>query len=160
MAFATTQQQEGLPPLAKNALTIAAIFAAWKIYVKVRDREDVQNAKEEVTTAKTELQEQTKKTPLTYSPAQYKTWANSLEEAMFDLGTDKYTIVQVFKKLKKDVDVLALIDAFGTRKYYTIGISYGPKTLGQWLTIEDNWWEYLISDINKALSDNRVKYQF
>jgi hypothetical protein len=51
----------------------------------------------------------------TYTDAQYKQMADSIEVAVRGLGTDEQTIYNVFYKMEKNVDVLMLKKAYGIR---------------------------------------------
>lgn len=83
--------------------------------------------------AKTEAQEILKnnkvlppaeRTLPSFSPSQMSTFADNLFSAMDGFGTDETSVEDVFKKMKNDLDILLLIDAFGVR---------GDENLSQWL---------------------------
>jgi len=64
------------------------------------------------------------RTTATFSPSQMSTFADSLFSAMDGIGTDSKAVAEVFNKMKNDLDILLLIDAFGVR---------GDENLTQWL---------------------------
>lgn len=96
-----------------------------------------------VTQNKTELQQilqnNTKLPPdqqitATQTPAQQKDNANKLFTAMDGAGTDLPAIEAVFKKQKNDIDILNLIEAFGTRAGTSMFATSTKSDLQDWLT--------------------------
>jgi hypothetical protein len=149
-----------LPGWGKGIVAGVATYAGYLIYKKIKDEAEAKDEKKEIVDTNKELEALLKKYTPTYPDSQYKTWANQLEDYMFDVGTDKTGILAVLNRLKHDADFLMLKKAFGTRTYYTFGIDYGKKTLGQWLAIEDSWWEDLVKDSNAILYKKGIKYRF
>lgn len=93
----------------------------------------------------------------TYSEAEYHTFAEKLFNAMNGAGTDKPTILSVFRQIKNNVDFLKLNNAFGNRKstYWWFGNESGD--LNQWITDEgDN----LVVEINQILAQNGVTKRY
>lgn len=68
-----------------------------------------------------------------YTLTQYKTYADKLFTAMDGAGTDLPAITDVMNAMENDLDVLALIDAFGTRAGTSWFASSTPDDLGTWL---------------------------
>jgi len=68
-----------------------------------------------------------------FSPSQMKTFADTLFSAMDGSGTDEDALDGVFKEMKNDLDILLLIDAFGTRTGSSIFASSTPANLADWL---------------------------
>lgn len=96
----------------------------------------------------------------TYPQSQYNTWANQLESAMFDWGTDETTVFAVFKNLKNNSDYLKLFQAFGKREYtggIAPGFFYPQYDLTQWLREELS--ESDINTINTDLRNKGITYQ-
>lgn len=96
----------------------------------------------------------------TYPNSQYSTYANQLESAMYDIGTDENTIIAVFKAIKNDADYLKLFNAFGKRTYtggYFPGYFYGEYDLTQWIREELS--ESDIQSINNGLAQKGIKYR-
>jgi hypothetical protein len=115
--------------------------------------------KAETATA-TELITEQATTAATYPNSQYQTWANQLETAMDDIGTDENTIISIFKNLKNNTDYLKLFQAFGTRKYtggYLPGWANDSWDLGQWLVEELDSEE--ITQINNELASKGITYR-
>lgn len=95
---------------------------------------------------------------LTYPVSWYNAKADSMQQAMFDLGTDEEAIYNVFENCPKLIDVLKIIAVFGNRPYYTFGINYGNLTLSQWFAEELDSSE--IDTINSILQGNGINYYF
>jgi len=78
------------------------------------------NKKKQNTNVTDELEEAKKKQKLTYPLSQYDNFANIIETACFDIGTDEQAIFTIFYKLKNNADYLALAQAWGrpTRRFY------------------------------------------
>lgn len=96
-------------------------------------------------------------TPGTYMPANYLAFADKLESAMFDAGTDEDSIYSVFKKLKSNTDFAKLFAAFGKRAKYNFGWSQGNWNLIQWL--QDELSETEQDEVNKILSAANITYR-
>lgn len=69
-----------------------------------------------------------------YSPSQYKTFAQNLFVAMDGAGTYSKDVLDVFRKMKNDLDILYLIDAFGTRAGTSFFATSTPSDLSDWLS--------------------------
>ena len=69
----------------------------------------------------------------TFTSSQYSQFANKLEQAMIDPGTDESSIFTVFNAMKNDLDILALEQAFGIRSGRWQWTEYD---LGTWLRDE------------------------
>jgi hypothetical protein len=151
---------QGLPPWAKGVISIGILaggaYLIYKIVSKFGSeerRESRQNLD-----IKTELDKETKKFPLTYAKSQYSTFADTIDTAGFDLGTDEDAIYSVFYKLKNNSDYLALLSAWGkpTRTVYEFGIGYS-MTLPQFLRKEMSDSE--VSKVNKILASKKITYR-
>ncbi len=88
--------------------------------------------------------------------SQYKMFADSLQSAMDDQGTDEATIYKVFNSMKNDLDYLLLYNAFGLRRKIEFGISTGEKNLIQWLQLELETEE--LDAIRYILKQKNIKY--
>jgi len=95
---------------------------------------------------------------LTYPLSNYNNFADQLQSAMFDAGTDEDTIYNVFRKLKNPKDLLQLIKAFGIRTYYWFGWPQGNYNLAQWIQEELKQGEK--DKINDILRANNINYFF
>jgi len=77
------------------------------------------------------------KNKYTFGAQQYADFAQALFNAMYEWGTDENAIKNVMAKMVTYADVLALIDAYGTRKVKTaFGWDSKPMTLAETLTEE------------------------
>ena len=85
---------------------------------------------------------------VSYTDAQFKTYADTLERAMKGLGTDVNSVHNVFKLMKNRADVLKLIEKFGVRD---------GQDLRQWLDAEIMLY---MKDINGILARNGIDYTF
>lgn len=73
---------------------------------------------------------------LTYPVGDYPIYADQMESAMFDLGTDENAIYAVVNAMQTGDDVRQLIKSFGQRDYYSFGVNNFTGGLIQWLTYE------------------------
>jgi hypothetical protein len=99
----------------------------------------------------------------TYPDSQYYDFADVLESAMENAGTDEESIYSVFRKIKNDKDFLYLKKAFGKRTYsgelfggLTSLVDPTEDSLEQWLQKELSSEE--LTKVNKILSNNGVNY--
>ena len=150
----------GLPPWAKGVVAVAVIgvagYAFFKLTQKLGDSEEADRKEEgEV---QNELAEESKKKPASYPDSQYRTFANTIETAGFDVGTDEAAIYSTFRKLKNNTDYLKLLTAWGkpNRKIYDWGMGYN-YTLPQYIRYEMNDSE--VKKVNDILSSKGIKYR-
>ena len=105
------------------------------------------------------LQQEAAQGQPTYPNSQYLAWANRLEQAMFDIGTDEDAIFQIFAQLRNNTDFLSLKAAFGIRNYtggFLPGLVSGDLSLDGWLQQELDRSE--IEELNSILFDNGITY--
>jgi hypothetical protein len=150
----------GLPPWAKGVVAVAVIgvvgYAIYKINQKLGDTEEADRKEEgEV---QNELAEESKKKPASYPDSQYRTFANTIETAGFDVGTDEAAIYSTFRKLKNNTDYLKLLTAWGkpNRKIYDWGMGYN-YTLPQYIRYEMSDSE--VKKVNDILQSKGIKYR-
>ena len=96
----------------------------------------------------------------TYPDSQFYAWANRLEQAMFDIGTDEDAIVEIFSALRNNSDFIKLKQAFGIRNYtggFVPGFLSDDLSLDGWLAQELDSSE--INEINTILSNNGITYR-
>ena len=117
-----------------------------------------QQEKTETKNIEAELETEKKKSALTYPLSQYSTFANIIETAGFDIGTDEDAIYSVFRKLKNNADYLQLKKAWGSpnRKIYDWGFGYN-MTLPQYIRWEMSNNE--VKKINAILQSKGIKYR-
>lgn len=150
----------GLPPWAKGIIAIGVLaggaFVVYKIVKKFN--EDARRESKQNLNIKQELEQETKTNPLTFAKSQYSTFADTIQTAGFDLGTDEKAIYSVFNKLKNNSDYLALLAAWGspTRTITDFGMDY-KMTLPQFLRWEMSDTE--ISKVNNILASKKIKYR-
>jgi hypothetical protein len=107
----------GMPPKMKWGLILAAIIVGtivlavvvWKIKVRFQAFKSAQENKSEQNALEATGM------ALSYSPNEYQGMANKLEVAMDGWGTDEDAIMEVFERVKNDLDFLELDSAFGNR---------------------------------------------
>lgn len=103
--------------------------------------------------------EQTQK--LSYPKTQYKSWADSLQEAWYEypfgLGTVEETVYNIIRKLKNNSDWLELQKAYGVRPYYQGGFKYDDANLVETITYEDEYGE-MRKKINQILKSKGITY--
>lgn len=150
----------GLPPWAKGvvAVTVLAVtvYAVFKITQKLSGLEE-QDSKEDKDVV-SEIERESKTKPPSYADSQYKTFANTIETAGFDVGTDEAAIYSTFRKLKNNTDYLKLLNAWGkpNRTVYEWGV--GRKmTLPQYIRWEMNDAE--VKKVNDILKSKNITYR-
>jgi hypothetical protein len=100
-------------------------------------------------------------TSATYPDSQFYAWANRLENAMFDIGTDEDAIVSIISSLRNNADFLKLKQAFGTREYtggFLPGFVSPDLTLDGWIQQELDGSD--INELNTILSRKGITYRF
>ena len=129
------------------------LFAGKK---KVKDDQTVKSAKQE----QTALIQQGQKP--TFAPSQYEMFADTLQVAMRDTGTDWPKVSGVLNRLNNDLDFVLLFNAFGVRPYYFFGIKQGDWNLTQWFTEEFESWGPFgdnVKDFNAIMKAKGIKYR-
>ncbi len=95
----------------------------------------------------------------TFPSSQFFAWANRLEQAMFDIGTDEDAIFDVFNRLRNNADFLALKAAFGVRNYtggFVPGFLSDDLSLDGWISQELDSSE--IAQLNNILRSKGITY--
>jgi conjugal transfer/entry exclusion protein len=92
---------------------------------------------------------------LSYQLSMYKQWADGLESAMKDLGTDTDYIYSVAEKMKNQIDLSQLLKEFGRRPYYFFGLKQGDWSLSQWINNEMSSRER--NKVNDILAKNGIQ---
>jgi hypothetical protein len=107
-------------------------------------------------TSKTATAAQKLTSTATYSNAYYLQLADKLYEAFNHAGTNNDIVKSTMALMKKRLDVLKLIAAYGVRQTYVFGLKDGePSNLIGHLVSED-----AINAANDGLKVNRVYYTF
>jgi predicted ATP-dependent endonuclease of OLD family len=91
----------------------------------------------------------------------YSEWANRLENAMFDIGTDENAIFEVFGSLRTNGDFIKLKQAFGIREYsggFLPGFVSPDLGLDGWIQQELDGSE--INELNAILQRKGITYRF
>jgi len=92
----------------------------------------------------------------TYSDAYYLQLADKLYEAFNHVGTNTTEVKNTMALMKKRLDVLKLISAYGVRQTYVFGLKDGePSNLIGHLVSED-----AVDAANEGLKINQVYYTF
>lgn len=152
----------GMPPWAKGVVAVGLLAGGgYLIYYLIKNLKEglksLQDLKEkkQLQSDKEELINSGMKP--TYQQTQYNKYADSLWSCLGGATEDEDCIRDVMRAMKNDVDVLTLIEAYGTRD---IGF-WSTKNLDLVSAIR----EYLYSSevetyVNLPLRNNKVKYQF
>lgn len=159
----------GLPPWAKGVVAVAVvggvgylIYQLQKAGSLIKTPEE-KTDKEEADQQEAELQKEVKKKPLTYPLSQYKTFANGIEEATNEEGTDEEAIYAIFRKLKSNADYLALQKAWGNPTRFVTPSWYIFYTTGKKFTIpqllRNDMSSSEIKKINTILMNNKITYR-
>lgn len=92
----------------------------------------------------------------TYSNAYYLQLADALYEAFNHVGTNDTVVKNTMELMKKRLDVLKLIEAYGVRQTYVFGLKDGaPSNLIGHLVSEDS-----VDSANEGLKKFKVYYTF
>jgi hypothetical protein len=95
----------------------------------------------------------------TLSDGQLASMSATLRSAFDQCGTGNTDVEGVFKQMKNEADVYALIEKYGTRKYdgcnWEMDFGDHENTLPDALSSEGN-----SSAVNKILTTNKVNFQF
>jgi hypothetical protein len=114
--------EQGMPRKMKYGLILAGIIVGviilsvvvWKIKTRFRAWKSAQENKAEQQALQAQGIE------LSYNPNEYVGFANKLYNAMDGWGTDEDAILEVYEKLRNDLDFLELEAAFGSKDGYTL----------------------------------------
>lgn len=91
-----------------------------------------------------------------YADGQYNVFADSLYSAfIYWAGTDEDTIYSIMDKMKNNLDVSKLIQAFGTRRQEFTTMQY---SLGAFITDEMGTSE--VAKINQIFANKGITYRF
>lgn len=124
-------------------VAIVAIYVAYRIYVKVKDRLASNKLGRE-------LDNSIDTGNLSYDISQYQSLANKLYTAMDGPGTDEDAVGTVFNQMQTRSDVLMLMKQFGVRD---------GDDLSTWLTSElDN--DEMEKYVNGFLKSKNINYTF
>lgn len=93
-----------------------------------------------------------------YPVSTYNEWANGLESAMDNAGTDNDYVFRVFGALKNQLDFNLLTKSFGIRKKGIPFVTADDWNLTQWLVSEMSDSER--KELNKTLVKNKIKPVF
>jgi hypothetical protein len=107
------------------------------------------------------LQQEGSSSAPTYPASQFYGWANRLENAMFDIGTDENAIFEVFGSLRTNGDFIKLKQAFGIREYsggFLPGFVSPDLGLDGWIQQELDGSE--INELNAILQRKGITYRF
>ena len=107
------------------------------------------------------LQQEGSSASTTYPASQFYAWANRLENAMFDIGTDESGIFEGFGSLRTNGDFIKLKQAFGIREYtggYLPGFLSPDLGLDGWIQQELDGSE--INELNAILQRKGITYRF
>jgi hypothetical protein len=139
--------EQGMPRKMKYGLILAGIIVGviilsvvvWKIKTRFRAWKSAQENKAEQQALAAQG------VTLSFPPNEYVGFANKLYNAMDGWGTDEDAILEVYEKLRNDLDFLELEAAFGSKDGYT---------LQEWL--EGDLSQYYFDKINGMLQSQGV----
>lgn len=105
------------------------------------------------------------------SNAQLEIWSNLIVKSLEGCTEDEQTVIDIFKNMKNDADVLALISVFKVREVLPCAVSSpiswlgdftGLKKFGGTLTEILKWGlnEGEMNEINNILKSKNIKYRF
>lgn len=95
-----------------------------------------------------------------YSPDQYSSWANQLQEAFDGCGTSNHVWENVFNSVKNELDLLLVMDSYNTRTIDECGPFTGNFTGTLSETIVSDLSGSEISEINAKLKAKGINKTF
>jgi len=153
---------KGLPPWARGIIAVAVVGGSAYLLYKIMQRAKQNQSPEGKESKEIENELKTDTSKQTYPLSQYSQFAQKIENAGSDIGTDEDSIFAVFRKIKTNKDLLLLKKAFGTRPYTGDILPYfilrNNLDLQGWLTSELSSSE--VTKINTILRNNGVTYSF
>ena len=170
-----------LPPWAKGVIVVggAAVvyFTATRIFRNIKNARNKRDAKKTQSEVKSELaQLQQQGIKKSYPDSQYNAWADKIEKQFdgidwkqnwFDKdvpiigqwsGSGK-SVAEIFKQLKNNTDLLALVAAYGVRTYDQAGVFTGDFTGNLYQAIQDELDKGEIDALNALLKKKGITYQ-
>jgi hypothetical protein len=158
---------EGIPSWAKGVIAVVAtgLVVVGVVYGIKGIKKAIKNkaSKDESKSVKGDLADLNNNviTKQTISNAQASGFAGGLYSAMNGVGTDVDAILNIFKKVNNDADVLAIVKAYGT-KSLTSTLLWESETFNGQLSgaLRDELDSSDVNKINKILSDKGIGYQF
>jgi hypothetical protein len=158
-----------LPPQAKLVIGIAitgtAIFIGYKIYKLIFDkqgREDKEREKEVEKNIKEQIIKESKKVNPSYTKAQYITYADSIFNELNGCGAGRHDVVErALMAMKHDLDVLNLIQAYGSRQRTCLKVNTGEKD-NLLTSLNDEWTALQDSSrkkVNNDWANKKIKYK-
>lgn len=144
------------PEILQTGMILGGLFLVYRLLRPAGAKEQQQTT----TAVKSDIvKEENKGVQPSYNSANYKTMADKLYAAMNTSGTDENAIFSVFSQMKNTLDVLRLIEAYGTRQLYTFGIpTGGQQNLSQ--ALSDELSDSDIAKINQILFTKGINYKF
>jgi len=144
------------PQILQSGLILSGLFLVYRMFRPAGAKEQQQTT----TSIKTDIaKEENKGVQPSFSSSNYKTLADKLYAAMNTSGTDENAIFSVFSQLKNSLDVLKLIEAYGTRQLYTFGFpAGGQQNLSQ--ALSDELSDTEIAKVNQILFTKGINYKF
>lgn len=99
-------------------------------------------------------------TNLSYSADRYRTYADSLHEAMNYSGTRWSTVYSIIQQMNTADDLAELTNAYGTRNLRVFGVPSGPLGLGQSF-IHESWiGQDGYAAVNEIIANKGINFQF
>lgn len=162
-----------LPPWAKGVIavsvTAAVGFAGYKIYMLIKKKNAIEKQDAEIKkSVKDEIAdlENSGHKP-SYKDSEYNQYAEIIHSSMKFCVGDNYTLVEeTLKKMKNDLDVAKLVQAFGKRKDYCFGVPVGEYNLFAYVQKElgdenlglTSWWKNRVKNINTDWKAKGITY--
>lgn len=164
------------PDWAKGVINVVVVggvaFAGYSIYRNAQKRKEIEAANQAAEYATDELGRLAARgIRPTYLNSEFELMAGALVQAMNGCGTDEEMILDVFRKMRNDADVLKLITVFGVRFYQPCAASQ-PLSYLRWMWDDQSfgggigeWLSYdlssgYIEDINDILRSRGITYSF
>lgn len=163
----TLEVWNGLPTWAKGVIAVAGVaivyFTTKSIIKSIKRKKEEQDNRDLLDAAERRKRELDKQgIRQTLSDAQLESFSQKLAQAFADCGTTEESVYTVFKALKNEADIQALIKIYGTRPYS------GCNLYGEFGDIKNTLPGAMESELDSAetkkvndiLKGKNINYQF
>lgn len=155
-----TKTFNDLPQWAKGVIAVGVLAGAGYLLYKyvLKSKTSSEVGQEEV---ESEIVVSSKKDKASYPSSQYYAFADAVETAVNDIGTNEQLLYTTFRKLKNNTDYLLLKKAFGIREYNGDIFPY-IITRAKWgleATLQNELSKTELGYVNAILKKANIKYR-
>lgn len=155
-----TKTFNDLPQWAKGVIAVGVLAGAGYLLYKyvLKSKTSSEVGQEEV---ESEIVASSKKEKASYPSSQYYSFADAIETAVNDIGTNEQLLYTTFRKLKNNTDYLLLKKAYGIREYNGDIFPY-IITRAKWgleATLQNELSKTELGYVNAILKKANIKYR-